>query len=122
MLVYSQQQDFCTLAKGNSIMLLNAQDETPKGCCVKILSENCSLLVNLLGVIDIEVEIARLSKETARLQPQIDTYTKKVASASGDADSKIPETVRIANAEKLAALQVELDTTIAAIAAFELLR
>jgi valyl-tRNA synthetase len=61
-----QSTDFCTLARGNGLLFLGADKEAPKGCCVKVLNENLSLLVDLTGVIDVETEITRLTKEIER--------------------------------------------------------
>ena len=62
----AQAGDFCTLARGNSLVYLEASAEPPKGCCVKVLSDALSLLVDLTGIIDVETEIARLTKEIER--------------------------------------------------------
>ena len=39
----------------------------PRGCCVKVLSDQSSLLVNLSGLIDVDAEVARLASEVERL-------------------------------------------------------
>ena len=64
-----------------------------------MISEHLSLLVNLTGIIDIEQEIQRLSKEKERLGPAIEQYQRKI-NAPGY-ESKVPETVRATNAEKV---------------------
>jgi len=102
------------LAKGNFLTFLTG--ETPKGYCVKVVSDQLSLLVNLTGIIDIDVEISRLNKEVERLNPIIDGYQRKIAVA--DYEAKVPEAVRAVNAEKLAAYQAELDAVIIARNAF----
>jgi isopentenyl diphosphate isomerase/L-lactate dehydrogenase-like FMN-dependent dehydrogenase len=55
-----------------------------------------------------------------RILPSIDQYKRKISAAGYE--SKVPEAVRITNAEKLASLEAELEATIAAISAFELMR
>lgn len=65
-ILQKQAGDFCTLARGNHLTYLEAGAEPPKGCCVKVLSDALSLLVDLTGIIDIETEIARLTKEIER--------------------------------------------------------
>ena len=67
--------------------------------CPQVISEHLSLLVNLTGIIDIEQEIQRLSKEKERLGPAIEQYQRKI-NAPGY-ESKVPETVRATNAEKV---------------------
>jgi valyl-tRNA synthetase len=115
----AQSQDFCTLAKGNSLQYLAPGDEAPKGCCVKVLSENASLLVNLTGILDIDVEIARLTKEMERLAPRIDEYKRKISAPGYE---KVKEDVRTLNAEKLESYESELAAVVAAKTAFEAMK
>ena len=116
----AQAGDFCTLARGNSLHFLESQQDAPKGCCVKVLADNLSLLVDLTGIIDVETEIARLSKEVERLTPMIDTYKRKMAAA--DYESKVPEAVRQVNTEKLASYEAELEATQNAFSAFQAMK
>lgn len=111
----AQTNDFCFLSKAKSLALLGAQQEAPPGCCVVVLSDRLTLLVDLTGIIDVEVELLRLGKEVERLRPQIDTYRKKAQVAGYD---KVPESVRVTNAEKLASSEAELAAVEAAMADF----
>jgi valyl-tRNA synthetase len=61
-----QAGDFCTLARGNALTCLEAGSEAPKGCCVKVLTDSLSLLVDLTGIIDVDTEVTRLTKEIER--------------------------------------------------------
>jgi len=108
--------DFSTLAKASSFTSLSV-DSTPKGYCVKVINDQLSILVNLTGIIDIDIEINRLTKDIERLTPLINTYKRKMTAA--DYESKVPESVRISNIEKLNAYEVELSTTIQTKLAFE---
>lgn len=108
--------DFCTLAKGASLQHLAAADETPAGCCVKVVSDQLAVLVDLRGVIDADTELARLGKEVERITPQIEQYKRKIGVA--DYESKVPESVRAVNAEKLLAYETELAVTRAAMENF----
>ena len=72
-----QAEDFCTLAKGSCLRALDPTDGVPPGCCIKVVSENLSLLVDLTGVIDAVVETQRLQKERERLLPLIDSYRRR---------------------------------------------
>jgi valyl-tRNA synthetase len=115
----AQAQDFCTLARGNCFTYLDAAAEVPKGCCVKVLSDALSLVVDLTGIIDVDTEIARLTKEVERLAPLIDGYRRKVAAPGYD---KVPEAVRAVNTEKLAGYETELEAVNAALATFTALK
>ena len=65
----AQQGDFCTLAKANMLKHLAATEENPnKNVCVKVINDNLSLLVDLTGLINIDLELSRLNKEKARLE------------------------------------------------------
>jgi len=115
----AQADDFCTLAKGNFLKHLEGGVAAPKGCCVKVVSDQISLLVDLTGIIDIDTEILRLTKEKDRLLPFIDQYKRKVSATGQD---KVPESVKKLNEEKLASYEAELETTIKALEAFQLMK
>ena len=115
----AQEDDFCTLAKASFLRALAADDEAPKSCSLVVLSDQLSLLVNLSGIIDIENEILRLTKEFDRLSPSIEVYRRKLAMPGND---KVPETVKQANIEKLAAMEVEIEAITKAIEAYKLMK
>jgi valyl-tRNA synthetase len=114
-----QSGDFCTLAKGN-FLKYSEGDDLPKGCCVKVVSDSLSLVVDLTGIVDSDTEIARLTKEVERLGPMIDTYKRKFAAS--DYETKVPENVRMLNIEKVAGYEAELETTIKALAVFQTMK
>ncbi len=116
----AQADDFCTLAKGNCLKFVEMEAEVPKGWCVKVLSEQLSLLVDLSGLIDVDTELGRLGKEIERLTPLVDSYKRKMG--AGDYETKVPEAVRAVNTEKLGGYEAELEATIKAIQAFELMK
>jgi valyl-tRNA synthetase len=114
-IIINQIDDFCNLAKANFLTHLPADADIPKGCCLKVLSEHLTLLVDLTGLIDIDQELIRLSKDKERLIPSIEQYKKKIASHN----DKIPENVQQQNNEKLISLEGEYAAVIEAIASFE---
>lgn len=114
-LIANQSDDFCNLAKANFLTFLTMDAEIPKGCCLKILSEHITLLVDLTGLIDIDQELIRLSKDKERLVPSIEQYKKKIASHN----DKIPEAVQQQNNEKLVSLEGEYAAVLEAITSFE---
>ena len=116
----SQEDDFCTLAKGNFLRKLASSDPNPRGTCIKVISDQLSLLVDLTGLIDIDLELSRLGKEVDRLTGSIEQLKKKM-SAPGYED-KVPESVRIQNSEKVVSQEAELETTATAISAFEAMK
>jgi valyl-tRNA synthetase len=125
-----QGDDFCTLAKGNSLIyhdvrtgvstdIVNSVRTIPKGCCIKIISDQLSILIDLTNVIDIDIEIIKLNKGKEALALSISTLNKKM---KADGYDKVPENVQIINSEKIASLDIELETIINAISAFELMK
>lgn len=71
----------------------------------------------MTGILDIDKEIARLEKELVRLDPLLKEYRRKISVPGYE--SKVPENVRIVNAEKLAAYEAEYEATVKAKAAYE---
>jgi valyl-tRNA synthetase len=118
--IQTQSADFCTLAKGLSFTYLPPSEAIPKGWGVKVINDQVTLLINLTGLLDVEVEIARLNKELERIEPFLESYRRKIAVP--DYESKVPENVRATNAEKLAAYETEYNATINAKAAFEAMK
>lgn len=136
-----QADDFCTLAKGESLHFIELPDGSlPRGHCITVVSDQLSLLVDLTGLIEVDIELQRLQKEidrfvpspsllvsshelicliflVYRLTPMINTYQRKISAK--DYETKVPEDVRAQNQEKLNSYQVELDETMKAIKMFE---
>jgi valyl-tRNA synthetase len=112
-----QMEDFCTLSKGNFLKQILPDIDPPKGASIKVISDNLCLLIDLTELIDLDMELNRLEKEKSRLDNQIDQYKKKIEAPGYE--NKVPETVKIANSEKLASLHNELHALNSAIETFE---
>ena len=98
-----QGDDFCTLAKANSI--LKAPDVIPKRWCNKVISDQLSILANLSDIIDVDKEIARLEKDINKISPLLQSLQNKINSSGYE---KVPENVRKSNNDKLIAYQTEI--------------
>lgn len=90
-----------TLAKANDVFWLEAGVEPPLSATT--LAGSMEILIPLAGIINKEAEIARLNKELAKLQMDIDKLTQKLAN-TGFTD-KAPKEVVIKEQEKLLELQ-----------------
>ena len=110
------EMDFCTLAKGNYLKLLNPIGEAPKGCCIRVINDRVTLFIDLSGIIDLDGEINRLGKEKERISSALEQFKRKVSAPGYD---KVPENVKVLNAEKLSSYELELEKTLAAIQSFE---
>ena len=118
--ISSWSQDFCTLARANQLIELDSNSTVKKGFCVKVISDQISLFIDLTEIIDVANEILRLNKERERLELSIDTYVKKTSVSNYE--SKVPESIRIVNSEKITSFELELEATIKAISSFELMK
>jgi valyl-tRNA synthetase len=98
---------------------MNSVRTIPKGCCIKIISDQLSVLIDLTNVIDIDIEIIKLNKGKDALILSINTLNKKM---KADGYDKVPENVQIINSEKIGSLDIELETIINAISTFELMK
>ena len=118
--INSWGQDFCTLARANQLIELESNSGVKKGFCVKVISDQISLFIDLTEIIDVTSEILRLNKERERLELSIDTYVKKTSVSNYE--TKVPESIRIVNSEKITSFELELEATIKAISSFELMK
>lgn len=112
----SRADDFCTLARANFLKPEPAGG-APKSCCVKVVNDTVSLLVDLTGAIDLDKEIARLTKDLARLMP-IKESVQKQLDMPGYSE-KVPEAVQKQTAEKMKATIAEIATVEQAITDFK---
>lgn len=114
--VAAQLDDFCTLAKAGTARTLLAE-EPPKGCAVHSVNEKLQLYVQLAGLVDAANEITKLEKKLQKMAPAVESLLKK--RSKDDYATKVPESVRDAEAAKLEALTKEQDTIASAIAGFQ---
>ena len=112
----SEELDFCTLAKANFFKPASFIPVSSRGICTRVINDQLSIIVCLDGVIDIDGELKRLDKEKNRLSTQVEQYVKKTEVA--EYESKVPESIRKSNSEKLDSLNKELNESIKAINAF----
>jgi len=113
----AQAEDFVTLARGHFLQRFEDGADIPRGYCIKVVSDQVSLLVNLTGLLDIDTELTRLAKELERLTPMISQYERKISAK--DYETKVPEDVRQQNSDKLTSLRSEFDETTNAVRLFE---
>ena len=105
--------DFETLVKCAKGTFSVAPSPVPDSCCVVIVNDRVTLYMDMAGSIDKEQEIARLSKEKARLEPKVDEYERKARDP--EYEIKVPEKVRELNAQKLKQFKTELDGVLQAL-------
>jgi valyl-tRNA synthetase len=95
-----------TLSSSGKTTVLGENDATPAGCGVTVVSESLSVFVNLAGSVDPAAEIGKLEKKIAATAKQISELTKKMQ--MDGYETKVPESVRRENEEKMAKLEAEV--------------
>jgi len=86
---------------------LDLSEPPPPGCAILTVSEKCEVHVNFKGLIDPEKELIKLSKKEEFLRGSIVKLEQAMSVA--DYETKVPEEVRAANTDKMAASRGELE-------------
>ena len=97
--------------------MVRDESAVPAGCAMELVSDSVSAYLNLKGSVDVRAEIAKLEKQRAQLCATVAQMEKTAAGA--DYETKVPEKVRAANAEKLVKLRIEIAAADKGIAEFE---
>lgn len=59
--MFDQEKDVVqSLVKSGETIILSADDQVPVGCLKGFVSENISVYVKVIGLIDIKLELARI--------------------------------------------------------------
>ena len=110
------------MAYSSNVTVLNSDDKNhllPKGCAIVTVSDKVETHLMLKGIIDATKEIEKLEKKKTQLQTQYDKLIK--ATQIESYDKKVPEEVRMANAEKCEQTVKELEHLVRAITALQLM-
>lgn len=100
----AQLDDFTTLAKAGESKCL-VDEEAPQGCAMHSVNDKVQLFVLLAGLVDFANEISKLEKKLMKIVPSRASLTKKMSRE--DYETKVPQTVREADAAKKVALETE---------------
>ncbi|XP_069121491.1 LOW QUALITY PROTEIN: valine--tRNA ligase-like [Argopecten irradians] len=95
-----------TMTNSSSISIL-VGDNPPDGCCVQTVSAKCESHLMLKGLIDPSKEKTKLDGKKNKLSSQLQKLTE--ASQKPDYTSKVPQTIRDQNSEKMAEISVEIE-------------
>eukprot|EP00758_Cryptobia_borreli_P005671 Tbor_TRINITY_DN4958_c0_g1::TRINITY_DN4958_c0_g1_i1::g.9618::m.9618/K01873/VARS, valS; valyl-tRNA synthetase len=92
---------------GNVVAIENTNEsEIPAGCGMTVISKELILCMMLKGSIDVDAEIKKLDKAKAMLNKQLEVVAKKMGLANYE--TKVPESVRKADAEKKESLMLQI--------------
>lgn len=79
-LIESNKNMICTLARLSSLTM-DADAETPKASASNVVEGN-EVIVPLMGAVDFEAELARLDKEVAKIDKDVDVLSRKLSNES----------------------------------------
>jgi valyl-tRNA synthetase len=109
--MFDQEKDVLqSLSKAGEVIVLSAKDEIPVGCLKGFVTENISIYVKVVGLIDIKLEVTRINKRVKQLEDLSSKLKEKIDAPTYK--DKVPEKVRAENDAKLAGYQTELGETI----------
>ena len=108
----SYKDDLGTLGKG----VVKVNEDAPKTSAVNVVDENITVYMDLAGMVDFGKELKKLEKAKEKVQREIDMLEKKMAAPQY---SKVNESVRAANDEKLTKSKAKLNDIVKAMKNFE---
>lgn len=112
--VECQLDDVKTLGKASSVCV-NATS-VPKTAAAYIVDDELSIFMDVKGLIDYGVEIARLETTLASTTAQIEALEKKMAAGRYEL---VPEAIRSSNTRRLESLRTKRSDVVAAIERFQ---
>ena len=100
--VKDQVADIATLGRASSVKINVDESTIPPSVGTLIVDDSLTVLMDVKGLVDFKVEIARLQKGLNSTVPHIETLRKKMA-ADGY-EEKVPEHLKVSNKDKLESL------------------
>jgi valyl-tRNA synthetase len=113
----SQSADVATLGKASKVDINPADDTIPDSVGTIVVDDTLTVLMDLAGMIDFKVEIARLQKTLKQTNGPMDTLEKKMS--TDGYQENVPDDLKQANVEKLDGFKKKVDEIQDAIANFE---
>ena len=97
-----------SLTKAGELIVLRGDEAEPEGCLSGFVTDEITVFVKVIGLIDIKLELTRIAKKQKQLTGLKDKLAQKMAAASYA--ERVPENVRKQDAEKLSGYETELET------------
>jgi valyl-tRNA synthetase len=94
-----------SLVKSGQVDVLGPNDQDPEGCLKSHVNEDFQTLIKVVGLIDIKLEIQRITKRQNELTKLMDGLKKKMNVPGYE--QKVPEGVRKENQDKFDAYSRE---------------
>ncbi|KAN0036180.1 hypothetical protein ACTA71_005484 [Dictyostelium dimigraforme] len=105
---FSRNSSFIRVLAYASELEVHISDESRPGCIVNVVNENVSILLDVRGSVDFKLEIARLEIKKQQLVKNFEVLVSKTTIPSYD---KVPQNIREDNAQKIKALDEEINIT-----------
>ena len=102
----AQKDDIMTLGKASRVDMNVDESEVPETVGTVIVDDQLTVMMNVKGLVDYDVEIKRLEKNLNATLPALNSLQSKMA-ADGYEDN-VPSDLKAANVEKLESLQKKL--------------
>lgn len=115
--VKSQAKDIMTLGMGSQVDVNPDESAIPETVGAQVVDDTLTIMIDLKGMVNFDMEIARLKKEHKKAEGPMQQLEKKMAAAGYE--EKVPEKLKEQNIEKLEGLKKKLVDIDAAIANFE---
>ena len=98
-------------AKNAVIKTLESEEPNPEGCLKNLVNEDVTLYIQVVGLIDIKLEIQRLEKRNGELNKLIEALQKKMKNYS----EKVPQDIRDEDKNKFDTYSSELQFVVESI-------
>ena len=98
-----------SLVKAGETIILAAGEAEPEGCVSGFVSDEITIFVKVIGLIDIKLEMARIAKRTKQLEDFLSKLQQKMAAPGYD--SKVPAAIQQDNIDKCSGYVKELAET-----------
>lgn len=95
--------------KAGETIVIGANDEVPVGCLRGFVSDEISIYVKVIGLIDIKLEVGRINKRVKQLEDLKQKLNQKITAPGYE--TKVPENVRQENLDKISGYDNELIET-----------
>lgn len=101
---------FTSLVKASETIIISGDETQPDGCLKGFVSDEISIYVKVIGLIDIKLEIGRINKRTKQLEDLKGKLVQKITMPGYE--TKVPPNVRAENDEKVAGYDREISETV----------
>jgi valyl-tRNA synthetase len=116
--VLAEQNAICMhLGRLGSLQVLEGKAEPPAGCVASVMSNQCTVYLQVADIVDLASEAAKQEKKIEAAKKSLASYEAKMKDPNYE--QRVPENVRKMNTEKSEALKKEIEETTGIVAALK---